>query len=229
MNTGNNTYNDFYKNKIYGQMSRCFCNKSFFRLLNTYADCPVDVHINEIVMGENIKTGDFTRYAQFNPGTYSIRIYKNNNQNKRLIFESEINIDKNLAYTGVIAADVNDKTDMNLLVIPEAKENYVKGESSSVKLVNLLMDVPQTELQSSDGVVWFSGINYGDVSNNVAIPSGKYNLELKNKADKKNVARIMNFNIAPKTHYTIYLIGNAGKPDIRIIVPDEGVNYLGLC
>ncbi|WP_313346403.1 DUF4397 domain-containing protein [Sedimentibacter sp.] len=228
MNFGNSTYNDYYKNIIYGQMSRCFCNKSFFRLLNTYIDCPVDVHVNEIVMGENIKSGGFTRYAQFKPGTYRIKIYKTN-EPKKLIFESDINIDKNLAYTGVIAADDNDKTDISLLIIPEAKENYIKGAMSSVKLANLLMDSPQTELVVSDGAVWFSGINYGGVSNNVAIPSGKYNLELRDKKNKKSVAKIMNVGFAPKMHYTIYLVGNVKKPDIKIIIPEDGVNYLGLC
>lgn len=227
MNIGNSTYNDYYKNMIYGQMNRCFCNKSFFRLLNSY-DCPVDVHINEIVMGENIKTGGFTNYAQFNPGKYRMKIFKTNGQKKDLIFESDINIDKNLAYTGVIAFD-EEGTDISLLVIPEAKESYVKGNMSSVKLANLLMDAPEAELIDSDGVVWFSGISYGDVSNNVAIPSGKYNLELKDKNGKKRVARIMNFNIEPERHYTIYLVGNAKNQDIRIVVPDDGVNYLGLC
>lgn len=229
MNFGNSAYNDYYKNMIYGQMNRCFCNKSFFRLLNTYTDCPVDVHINEIVMGENIKTGVFTRYAQFNPGTYRIKIYKTSQQKKNLIFESDINIDKNLAYTGVITADVDDRTDINLLVIPEAKENYIKGDVSSVKLANLLIDAPQMELSASDGAVWFSGIDYGDVSNNVVVPSGKYNLELRDKKNKKSVTRITNVSLSPKMHYTIYLVGNVQRPDIKIIVPEDGVNYLGLC
>jgi len=228
MNYGNSTYNDYYKNMIYSQMNRCFCNKSFFKLLNTYTDCPVDVHINEIVMGENIKTGCFTRYAQFNPGTYRIKIYKTN-EPKKLIFESDINIEKNLAYTGVITADDNDRTDINLLVIPEAKDNYIKGDVSSVKLANLLVDALPSELVASDGAVWFSGINYGDVSNNVVVPSGKYNLELRDKKSKKSVASIRNFSPTAKMHYTIYLVGNAEKPDIKIIVPEDGVNYLELC
>src|SRR5690554_3700691 len=113
MNFGNSTYNDYYKNTIYGQMNKCFCNKSFLRLLNAYTDYPVDVHVNEIVMGENIDLGGFTRYAQFNPGFYRIKIYKTN-EPKNLIFESDISIDKNLSYTGVIAADDKDKKDISI-------------------------------------------------------------------------------------------------------------------
>ncbi len=235
MNLRNSTYNDYlsgnsymdYYNIIYGQMNSCFCKKSFFRLLNAYDDYPIDVHVNEIVMGENIKSGGFTRYVQYNPGIYRVKIYKTNDQT--LIYESDISIDKNLAYTGIIAADDNDKTDISVLMIPEAKENCISGKMSSVKLTNLLLDAPETELSASDGTVWFSGINYGDVSNNVAIPYGKYNLELRNKKNKKNITKIMNVYFAPKTHYTIYIIGNINEPDIKIVIPEEGVNYLGLC
>ncbi len=213
---------------IYEQMNSCFCKKSFFRLLNAYADFPVDVHVNEIVMGENIKLGGFTKYAQFNPGKYIIKIYKSNDSNG-LIFESEISIEKNLAYTGIIAKDNNDQSDVCVLVIPEAKENCIKGNMSSVKLANLLMDVPCVDILVSDGTVWFSDIEYCEISNNVGVPSGKYNLELRDKKNNKNLMKIMNVDFAPKMHYTIYLIGNKSKSDIKIIIPQDGVNYLGLC
>ena len=213
---------------IYGQMNSCFCKKSFFRLLNSYDDFPVDVHVNEIVMGENIKLGGFTKYAQFNPGNYIIKIYKTNDPNS-LIFESEISIEKNLAYTGVIAKDNDDKSDICMLMIPEAKANCIKGKMSSVKLANLLMDVPYVDIIVSDGTVLFSDIDYGDISNNIAVPSGKYNLELRDRKSNKSLLKIMNVDFAPKMHYTIYLIGNMSKSDIKIIIPQDGVNYLGLC
>lgn len=211
---------------IFGQMNNCFCKKSFFRLLNTYADYPVDVHVNEIVMGDNIKLGGFTKYVQFAPGKYQIKIYNTNENN--LIFESDVIIDQNLAYTGVITTDDNDKKDISILMIPEAKENCIIGKMSSVKLANLLEDGNNTEL-ISDGTVWFSGIKYGEVSNNVSIPSGKYNLEFKDKKNEKSLLKIMNVEFAPKMQYTIYLIGKMDEPQMKIVIPQDGVNYLGLC
>lgn len=215
-----------YNNAVYGLMS-CRCKKSFLRILNTY-DTGLDFQVNEIIMAENLKRGEFTRYAQFAPGTYQVKIYESG-EPKKLIFESTIDIERNLAYTGVVAEDDKDPTDISVLMIPEAKDNAISGNMTALRLTNLVLDAPELELASTDGTVLFSGINYGDVSNNVAIPSGRYALTLREKANKKAV-KTLNLDFAPRMQYTLYAAGNYGDNiDVKIMIPENGVNYLELC
>lgn len=231
-----NPYNPYYtnpqwnnylnNNAVYGLMSSCYCKKSFFRVLNSYAD-KLDVQVNEIVMAENLNKGEFTRYVKFEPGTYQVKIYES--KPKKLIFESTIDIGQNLAYTGAIAEDDKDKTDISLLVIPEAKENANTEKMTGIRLINLAIDAPDLELAASDGTILFSGLGSGDVSNNVAIPSGRYTLNLREKESKLTV-ETMSIDFAPRMHYTLFISGKYDeKPDVKVIIPEDGVNYLELC
>ncbi len=219
-------YNYLSNNSVYGQMSSCYCKKSFFRILNTYAD-NLDIQVNEIIMAENLKKGEFTKYVKFDPGRYQVKIYES--EPKKIVFESTVDIDRNLAYTGVIAEDDYDKTDMSILMIPEAKENSNTSRMSAVRFINLAAEAPDLELAASDGAVLFSGVNYGDVSGNVFIPSGRYTLKLREKQSKSDV-KTMNIEFAPRMHYTLFVSGKYGEnPDVKIIIPEDGVNYLELC
>lgn len=222
-NNGWNNYLDS-KNAVYG-LSSCYCKKSFLRILNTYKDT-LEVQINDIIMAENLKTGDFTRYVKFEPGTYQMKIYVS--EPKTLVFESTINIDQNLAYTGAISKDDEDKTDISVLIIPEAREYANQGKMTGIRLINLAADAPDLELAVSDGAVIFSGINYGDVSNNVAVPSGRYKLLLRERESKTEV-KTMNIDFAPSMHYTLFVAGDYDNNDVKIIIPEDGVNYLELC
>lgn len=214
------------KNPVYGLSSNCYCKKSFFRVLNTYAN-KLDVQVNEIVMAENLNAGEFTRYVKLEPGRYQVKIYES--EPKNLIFESMIDIDKNLAYSGVIAEDDRDKTDISVLMIPEAKEIANTAKMAGIRLINLVTDAPELELTASDGTILFSGINYGDVSNNVAIPSGRYTLSLLEKESKLGV-KTLDIDFAPRMHYTLFVSGKYDEdPDVKIIIPEDGVNYLELC
>lgn len=216
-----------YNGNVYGQVSSCYCKKSYFRVLNSF-NSELDVQINDILMAENLKNGEFTRYARLEPGTYDIRINESGKPNN-LVFQSLIEIDRNLTYTGVIAKDDKDKTDICVLVIPEAKEHAITGRMSAIRFTNLTANTPELELVTSDGTILFSNIKYSDVSNNVAVPSGRYTLKLKEK-NSDNVIKSMNFDFAPRMHYTLFLIGNNGDyPDVQIVIPEDGVNYLELC
>lgn len=219
-------WNRYYNNAVYGQMSSCHCKKSFFRVLNTY-NSRFDVQVNDIIMAESLKTGDFTRYAKFAPGSYEIKIYESG-EPKKLIFESTIDINSNLAYTGVITEDDIDKKDISVLMIPETKETAIKGTMSSMRLTNLVLEAPDLEIATSDGTILFSGINYGEVSNNIALPSGKYDLTLRDKKSKSSF-KTLRMNLEPKMHYTLFASGNYNNADIKILIPEDGVNYLELC
>jgi len=220
-------YLGYDQNLVNAQMSNCYCKKSFLRVLNT-CDAGFDVEINEIVMAENLKMKDFTRYVQFTPGAYKVKIYESG-EPKRLIFESNIDIERNLTYTGAIAADETNPADICILIIPEAKENAITGPMSALRLANLASDAPQLELATSDGTVLFSGVDYGDVSDNVAVPSGRYTLTLNEKRNK-NAVKSLNVDFAPRMHYTLFLTGKYGdNSDVNIIIPEDGVNYLELC
>ncbi len=224
-----NGYLDSLKNTGLMQLSNCSCKKSYFRVLNTYADKPLDVQINEILMAENLKIGGFTRYVQFAPGTYHIAI-RESEGNEKLIFETNVEIDRNLSYTGVVAKDSIDPTDISLLMIPEAKENYIPGSMSVVRMTNMLFDGDEFDLSTSDGTILFSGVNYGDVSNNVAVPSGTYQLELRTKVGKKNLLKVPHIDFAPRMHYTLFVTGkDDSECNVQIIIPEDGVNYLDIC
>lgn len=207
-----------------GMMSSCYCKKSFFRALNTYED-KLDVQLNEIIMAESLNAGEFTRYVKLQPGSYRAKIYESGSKN--LIFESVVEIDQNLAYTGVITKDEEDEGDLSVLMIPEAKENNNKGKMTGVRLVNLV-EAPNLELVAN-GAILFSGVDYGEASNNVAVPSGRYTLSLQEKQNK-SIVKTMSVDFAPGMHYTIFVSGNCNEnPNIKIIIPEDGVNYLELC
>ncbi len=239
MNNLNNVYNNpystypqwknnlDYKNQIYNQVSSCYCKKSYLRILNTY-DKALDVQVNEIIMAEGLKRGGFTRYAQFTPGVYNVKIFESG-EPKKLIFESAIDIERNLVYTGAIAEDDRDPTDISVLMIPEAKQKSIPGKMSAVRLINLASHAPDFELAASDKTILFSGVNFGGASNNVGIPSGRYTITLREKSNKKDVTTL-NVDFAPRMHYTLFVSGKyCDDSGIDIIIPEDGVNYLELC
>ena len=202
-------------------VSGCFCKKSYLRVLNT-TDIPLDFQVNEILMSENLNTGEFTKYIKLLPGTYHVKIHKANG-NGKILFESDIDIDYNLSYTGVISMD----DDIFVLMVPEEKENYSSHLMSVLRLANLSLDAPDAILSTTDGTILFSGIKYGNVSCNVAIPSGRYDMSLKTK-DNKNILDLK-MDLAPRMHYTLFITGKQKDGNIKIIIPEDGVNYLDLC
>lgn len=205
-------------------MGSCFCKKSYFRVLNTL-DEPLDVQVNDILMAENLDIGEFTRYVKFPTGTYHILI--NSGKNGKLLFESDIDIDFNLVYTGVISVDNDDAEDICVLMVPEEKEYHMTGNMSALRLANLCVDAPDVILSAVDGTVLFSNIKYGKVSCNIAIPSGRYILYLKTP-DGNNILDYK-IDVAPKMHYTLFLVGKHKDKSLKIIVPEDGINYLDLC
>lgn len=227
-----NPYGGYDKNAYYGQLmglGGCYCKKSFFRIMNTYPGEALNVHVNEIVMAENFKEGEFTRYVQFSPGRYDVKIFRSEG-GKELIFESDVNIERNLAYTGVIIPEGKDSADLSVLMIPEAKEKSIRGRLSAVRMINSACNAPKLELADSEGTIWFSGVDYGEASSNIAVPSGRYSLSLRERADKNNVIKTLNVDFAPKMHYTLFLTGNCEEESgIKIVTPEDGVNYLDIC
>lgn len=158
-------------------------------------------------------------------GMYDLGVYYIIQENN-IVFESDIDIDYNLVYTGVISSD-NKIDDICVLMVPEEKAHHMTGNMSALRLANLCSDIPETVLAASDGNVLFSDINYGKVSCNVAIPSGRYTLLLKT-LDESDILEYL-IDIAPKMHYTLFIVGNYKDNNIKIIVPEDGVNYLDLC
>jgi len=220
-------------NYLNNNMNKCFCFKSYFRLLNAIVGSPaIDVYLNEMLISSNLKYGEFSRYVKLMPGNYKIVVYPSGNQ-KEAIFETDIIIGKNLAYTGVLAGRITDISNLSIFMIPDAKEDQTMNRMSAVKIVNLIPDTVPLDLVAEDGTVLFSGIEYGETTGNVALPSGAYTLHLRVKGDDKNILTAPNIDFAPKMYYTLFIIGeygaNGAKPKIEIIIPEDGLNYLDLC
>lgn len=222
-----NGYLDYYKNAVM-QQGGCRCKKSYFRILNAYADKPIDIQVNEILMAEDLKIGGLTKYVKFEPGTYHVKIY-DALDSKNLIFETNLKMGRNLAYTGVVTRDDDDPEDISILMVPEEKENSIKGRMSSVRLTNIALNTPEMELVAQDGTVLFSHVDYGDASVNIAIPSGTYTLYLRNKNTKNNVLKLPYVDFAPRMHYNLFITEKEENNDIQLIIPEDGVNYLELC
>jgi hypothetical protein len=221
-------YNTYpYSFRGYGaynpMMMSCFCTKSYFRVLNAI-DLPLDVQVNDILMAENLRMGEFTKYVKHPPSSYRIMLHSADDD---LLFESDINIDYNLAYTGVISADIEDRKDICILMVPEQKIHHMGPNIAALRMANLCDDLEEIVLSASDGTVLFSGIKFGKVSCNVAVPSGRYTLNLK-KADGTKILEYK-LDAAPYMHYTLFVAGKEKDGSIRIIVPEDGVNYLDLC
>lgn len=225
INRYNNTYPYYEGYTDYAMMlGSCFCQKSYFRVLNTFYE-PVDVQINDILMAESLNVGEFTKYVKFLPGSYHVLI--NSGENENLLFESDIDIDFNLVYTGVVSSDDERHDDICVLMVPEEKAYHMTGNMSALRLANLSVDTPDAVLSVSDGTVLFSDISYGKVSCNIAIPSGRYTMNLKTTEGINVLEHWM--DIAPKMHYTLFIVGSHKDDSIKIIVPEDGVNYLDLC
>jgi len=207
----------------YAMMASCFCKKSYVRVLNT-VNQPLDIQVNDILMAENLKIGEFTKYVKFPPNSYHVLIHS---PNGNLLFESDIDIDYNLAYTAVVSADEENKKDICILMVPEQKAHNMTSNMSALRLANLCIDEPEVVMSASDGTILFSDIKYGKVSCNVAIPSGRYTLQLK----KPDGTEILDhwIDAAPYMHYTLFIVGMKNDGSIKIIVPEDGVNYLDLC
>jgi hypothetical protein len=222
-----NRYLDYFNNAVMLKEG-CRCKKSYFRILNAYGGKNIDIQVNEILMAEDLKIGGLTKYVKFQPGTYHVKIYDASNS-KNLIFESDLEIGKNLAYTGVIARDDDDPDDISILMVPEEKENAIKGKMSSLRLTNIALNAPEMELVAQDGTVLFSDIGYGDASVNIAVPSGMYTLYLRNKNTKNNVLKMPYVDFATRMHYNLFIAHKEEGKDIQLIIPEDGVNYLELC
>jgi hypothetical protein len=204
-------------------MTSCFCRKSYLRVLNAH-NLPLNVQVNDILMAEKLKMGQFTKYVKLPPTSYHVMIHSENDD---LLFESDLDIDNNLVYTGVISADLEDSKDICILMVPEQKIHYMGPNISALRLANLCEDEDEVILSASDGTLLFSGIKYGKVSCNVAVPSGRYTLHLKRPDGTKILDH--NLDAAPYMHYTLFIVGKGKDGSVRIIVPEDGVNYLDLC
>jgi len=203
-------------------MASCFCKKSYVRVLNTF-NMPLDIQVNDILMGENLQSGEFTRYVKFPPSSYHVVMHSKGD----LVFESDIDIDNNLTYTAVVSADDEDISDICILMVPEKKVHHMGSNMSALRLANLCPDEPEVVLSASDGTVLFSDIKYGKVSCNVAVPSGRYILHLR-KPDGTEILE-HSMDAAPYMHYTLFAAGSQNDNSVKIIVPEDGVNYLDLC
>jgi len=207
----------------YPMMTSCFCKKSYFRVLNAF-NLPLDIQVNDILMAESLKIGEFTKYVKLPPNSYRVSIHS---ENDNLLFESDINIDNNLVYTAVVSEDDKDHNDICILMVPEQKVHHMACNMSALRLANLCVDEAEVVLSASDGTVLFSDIKYGKVSCNVAVPSGRYNLYLKRQDGTEILEHYL--DAAPYMHYTLFIVGKQKDGSIKIIVPEDGVNYLDLC
>ncbi len=210
-------------------MTKC-CRKSYFRILNALKNAPkLDVYVNEMLMTSNLGYGEFSRFMKFMPGTYHIVAKASGSQNGP-IFESNITIDANLVYTGALTGDAFELDEINLYMIPDEKEHYDMGMMSALKIINLVIDSPYLNLVSDDGTVLFSDVKYGDVTNNVAIPSNTYTLHLKKQGNDQSILTAPNLDFLPKMYYTLFLIGEYGESiEIELLIPEDGINNLDMC
>lgn len=225
-----------YQNNNYGypfqfnpSMTKC-CLKSYLRIFNALKNGPkLDVYINEMLMTSNLEYGEFSKFMKLMPGTYKVAARASGSHNGS-IFETNIRIEPNLAYTGALTGDAYEIEGMSLYMIPEEKEHYNMGNMSSLKIVNLVIDSPNLDLASDDGTVLFDDVKFGDVSNNAAIPSGKYTLHMVDKERDKSILKAPNVDFSPKMSYTLYVIGEYGeRPKIELLIPQDGLNNLDLC
>ncbi|MBP1927110.1 hypothetical protein J2Z76_002983 [Sedimentibacter acidaminivorans] len=210
--------------------SECRCVKSYFRILNAISGAPaLDVYVNEMLIASNLKHGDFSRYMQFMPGNYIVSAVPSGGK-EAAIFETNITIDRNLAYTGVLSGEMLDIPNLSIHMIPEHKEPYNMNNMAAVKIIHVGLDAPPIDLITDDGTILFSGVKYGETTENIALPSGRYILHLKETNSDKNILTIPTIDFAPKMYYTVFVIGKYGEsPRIIMLVPEDGLNYLELC
>lgn len=225
----NMPYNMFLNN-INGNMQSCACTKSYFRVLNAITGSPpVDVYVNEMMLSSNLKYGEFSRYMKFMPGNYKLVVYRSGSKNEPVL-ETDIIIDANLAYTGALTGDMEDLSNLSIYMMPDEKENISMDRMAAVKVINLIPNSVPLDLVTGDDTILFSGIEYGDITSNVALPSGTYTLHLRAKGNDKNILTVPSIDIAPKMYYTLFLIGKYGDiPKIELLIPEDGINYLDLC
>ena len=210
--------------------NKCRCVKSYFRILNAITGAPaLDVYANEMLIASNLKYGDFSRYMQFMPGNYTLSVYISGMQ-KSAIFETNITIDRNLAYTGVLSGKINDVPNLSIYMIPEAKETHNMNNMAAVRIIHMSPDAPPMNLVSDDETILFSGVGYGDTTENVALPSGRYILHLRETESGGNILTVPTIDFAPGMYYTLFVIGEYDdSPRILMLVPEDGLNYLDLC
>lgn len=229
-NNNNNGYFNYQDTNMNNNLNSCYCYKSYFRILNAIADAPaLDVYANEMLIASNLKYGEFSRYMKFMPGNYTVTVYPSGNQT-RAIIETNITIDRNLAYTGALSGELSDVANLSIYMIPEAKETNDMGRMAAVKFIDLSPVGPPLTLMSDDGTILFSGIEYGDVTNNVALPAGTYTLHIRAIDSDRNILTAPNIDFAPRMYYTLFIIGKYGvTPKIEMLIPEDGLNYLDLC
>jgi len=101
---------------------------------------------------------------------------------------------------------------------------------AALRLINLGINTPSLDLVSDDGTILIYGLQYGDTSNNIAIPAENYTLYLRETNGTTDILTAPKVDLAPKMHYTLFVIGRYGdSPRIELIIPDDGVNYLDIC
>lgn len=208
----------------------CYCVKSYFRVLNALKNSKnIDVYINEMILVTDLPYGEFTTYTQFAPGEYIIKVFESENKNEP-IFEAEFLIDKNLVYTATLIGDILNPPEISLVMVPEAKEELNMYNMSTLRFVNLSSKAPKLNLVSNEEVVLFANVRFGEATDDVVIPANTYTLYLKNSENDEIVLIAPNVDLAPKMHYTLFLIDSNGNDDLmELIIPEDGVNYLSVC
>lgn len=226
----NNISNNYNSNGDMVKFNNCYCYKSYFRLLHAVIDAPkVDVYLNEMLMASNLDYGYFSNYSQVMPGNYKLTVYESG-KNGSAVVEANIDIGRNTAYTAALSGELPDIENLNVVMIPEMKEHNFMNKMSAVRLINLCPKSPALDLVTDNGVILFSDIEYGEVTDNISLPTNKYTLHLRAAGTEKNILTVPSIEFLPNMYYSLFVIGiYGGKPSIELLIPESGLNNLSLC
>lgn len=213
-----------------GTNNGCNCIKSYFRIFHAVVDLPkVNVYINEMLLASNLNYGEFSKFIPLLPGNYKITVYAAGRTSPPIL-ESYIAINRNTAYTGALSGKMPNTADVSLRMIPEVRELVPITRMSAMRFTNLSPDTPALDLVSGDGTILFSDVEFGETTDNVAVPPGVYTLYVKIAGSENTVLTVPEIEFERNMYYSLFTIGiYNGTPSVELLIPEDGLNYLDLC
>jgi len=188
------------------------------RVLHASPDAPaVDVYVDGQMLLSNVGFGQISHYADLPTGRHRVQVFPTGKAAGAVI-DTNVDVRPN---TAVTVAATGLLTNIRPLLINDAPGSAQPG-FARLKVVHLSPNTPIADVTATSGQVLAGGLSFRRISGYLQVKPGVRGLQLR-PAGKTDIAlQLPNYEFAPNTAYTLFIVGLAGQdPMVRpLLVPE---------
>lgn len=197
-------------------------NISYIRFLNASPNTqPVDIYINNKLIGTNLQFKDFTNYMPIIPGVHNIKFFALGT--KKPIINKNLIIPDSRIFTIPL---IDSLDNINIEIVEDPKQKLTPGKTN-LRFINLSPNTPEVNLYIKNVGKVFENVGFTDITNYIELSPKSYEFDVRLDSNDKSIVKHPDANFTANRFYSIYLVGVLdGKPPIQVLIPLDGNSYL---